>query len=178
MTGPTIPGLSTATSSLSTTSPLPLSYHPNPTATHDMSRCAQDGQNTANDMPYCPTNVLHPETQWGWKPAKQGHRRAEGEAGAWKGEQVRHIRYAYHFFSHFLLLNLHFHILPTEPCQTQTHANGHVFGTHHPFSSCYDTTGVFLTSPCIKMQDGGFAHPPLPLQLTFRCNNIRKKVEW
>ena len=61
MTGPTIPGLSTATSSLSTTSPLPLSYHPNPTATHNMSRCTQDGQNAADDTPYCPTNVLHPE---------------------------------------------------------------------------------------------------------------------
>jgi len=35
-------------------------------------------------------------TQWGWKPAKQGHRRAEGEAGAWKGEQARCIRYACH----------------------------------------------------------------------------------
>jgi len=87
-------------------------------------------------------------TQWGWKPAKQGHRRAEGEAGAQKGEQARRIRYACHLLSHFLLLNLHFHTLPTAPHWTQTHAQ----------------TGMYLapTIPlaCVTTQQGCF-RPPL-----------------
>ena len=183
MTGPTIPGPSTATSSLPTPSPPPLSCH---------SHLLQ---------PYC--NPRHVQIRPGWPEHSQWYAILPNQCATpwiWLNEvenlpnraqkswgrgrsMKRGVGKVYKVWLPFFLsffttqLTLSYPINRTLP-NTNTCPNGCVFGTHHPFGLCYDMTGVFSTSPRIKMWDGGFAHPPLPLWLTFQCNNIRKKIEW
>ena len=138
MTGPTIPGPSTATSSLSTPSPLPLSCHPHllqPYCNQQPSRCAQDGQNTANDTPYCPTNVLHPEyDSMRLKTCQTGPQKGWGRGRSMKRGAGKAYKVCLPFFLSFFTTQLTLSN-PTNRTlpNTNTCPNGRVFGTHHPF---------------------------------------------